>query len=79
MLRLDPAANQPPNVGTERIQQWTQGFLAAFRADFTIVPHDIELAQEDSRVDSTMQLPGPPLVIAAAPSQNPGMSWLAMN
>ena len=36
-------------------------------------------AQRGSRVDSTMQLPGAPRVIAAAPSQNPGMNWLAMN
>ena len=39
--------NQPPNVGTKRIQQWTQGFLAAFRAEFSIAPHDIELAGPD--------------------------------
>jgi ketosteroid isomerase-like protein len=39
--------NQPPNVGTERIQQWTHGFLAAFRAEFAIVPHDVELAGAD--------------------------------
>ena len=36
-------------------------------------------AQVDSRVDSTMQLPGAPLVIAAAPSQKLGMSSLVMN
>ena len=39
--------NQPPNVGTERIQEWTHGFLAAFRAEFAIVPHDVELAGAD--------------------------------
>ena len=39
--------NQPPNIGTERIHEWTQEFLAAFRADFSIVPHDIELAGPD--------------------------------
>ena len=39
--------NQPPNVGTQRIQQWTQGFMAAFRAEFSIVPHDVELAGPD--------------------------------
>jgi ketosteroid isomerase-like protein len=39
--------NQPPNVGAERIQEWTPGFLAAFRAEFAIVPHDIELAGAD--------------------------------
>ncbi len=39
--------NQPPNVGTERIQAWTHGFLAAFRAEFSIVPHDVELAGAD--------------------------------
>lgn len=39
--------NQPPNVGTEHIQQWTHGFLAAFRAEFSIVPHDVELAGPD--------------------------------
>lgn len=36
--------NQPPNVGTERIREWTKGFLGAFRAEFSIVPHDVELA-----------------------------------
>jgi ketosteroid isomerase-like protein len=36
--------NQPPNVGTGRIQDWTRGFLAAFCAEFSIVPHDVELA-----------------------------------
>jgi ketosteroid isomerase-like protein len=36
--------NQPPNIGIERIQQWTHGFLAAFRAGFSIVAHDVELA-----------------------------------
>jgi ketosteroid isomerase-like protein len=36
--------NQPPNIGTERIQEWTHGFLAAFGAEFSIVPHDVELA-----------------------------------
>ncbi len=36
--------NQPPNVGTERIQEWTQGFLAAFGAEFSIAPHDVALA-----------------------------------
>ena len=39
--------NEPPNVGTQSIQQWTQGFLAAFRASFSIVPHDVELAGPD--------------------------------
>jgi ketosteroid isomerase-like protein len=39
--------NQPPNAGTQRIQQWTQGFLAAFRAEFSIVPHHVELAGPD--------------------------------
>jgi len=39
--------NQPPNVGTARIHQWTQGFLAAFRAEFSIVAHDVELAGPD--------------------------------
>jgi ketosteroid isomerase-like protein len=39
--------NQPPNVGTERIQQWTHGFLAAFQAEFSITPHDVELAGPD--------------------------------
>ncbi len=39
--------NQPPNIGTERIQEWTQGFLAAFRAEFSIVPHDVEFAGPD--------------------------------
>ena len=39
--------NQPPNIGTERIQEWTHGFLAAFRAEFAIVPHDVELAGAD--------------------------------
>ena len=39
--------NQPPNVGTERIRAWTRGFLAAFRAQFSIVPHDVEFAGED--------------------------------
>ena len=36
--------NQPPNVGGERIREWTQGFLAAFRAEFSIAAHDVELA-----------------------------------
>jgi uncharacterized protein (TIGR02246 family) len=36
--------NQPPNIGSERIKEWTRGFLAAFRAEFSIVPHDVELA-----------------------------------
>ena len=31
-----------------------------------------------SREDSTMQLPGGPLLIVAAPSQKLGMSWLTM-
>jgi uncharacterized protein (TIGR02246 family) len=39
--------NQPPNVGTQRIHEWTQGFLAAFRAEFSIIPHDVELAGPD--------------------------------
>jgi len=39
--------NQPPNVGAERIQEWTRWFLAAFRAEFSIVPHDVELAGTD--------------------------------
>ena len=36
--------NQPPNIGSERIREWTHGFLTAFRAEFSVVPHDIELA-----------------------------------
>ena len=43
--------NQPPNVGTERIEEWTQGFLAAFRAEFSIVPHDVALAGPDWAVE----------------------------
>jgi uncharacterized protein (TIGR02246 family) len=39
--------NQPPNIGSERIKQWTQGFLAAFRAEFSIAPLDVELAGPD--------------------------------
>ena len=39
--------NEPPNVGIERIEEWTHGFLAAFRAEFSIVPHDVELAGPD--------------------------------
>jgi ketosteroid isomerase-like protein len=35
--------NQPPNVGTERIQEWTRGF----HAEFSIVAHDVELAGPD--------------------------------
>jgi hypothetical protein len=42
-------------------------------------PEVVRVGQPGSRVDSTMQLPGVPLSIAAAPSQNPGTSWLAMN
>jgi uncharacterized protein (TIGR02246 family) len=36
--------NALPNIGTDRIQEWTQGFLAAFRAEFSIVPNDVEFA-----------------------------------
>jgi uncharacterized protein (TIGR02246 family) len=39
--------NQPPNAGTEDIKQWTRGFLAAFRAEFSIAPHEVELAGPD--------------------------------
>ena len=39
--------NQPPNIGTERILEWAEGFLAAFRADFSIVARDVELPGPD--------------------------------
>ena len=39
--------NEPANVGTQRIKEWTQGFLGAFRAEFSIVPHEVELAGAD--------------------------------
>ena len=45
--------NQPPNIGTERIHEWTHGFLAAFRADFSIVPHDIVRTRPDKQRSPT--------------------------
>ena len=39
--------NEPPNAGSERIQEWTQGFLTAFRAEFSILAHDVEIAGPD--------------------------------
>jgi uncharacterized protein (TIGR02246 family) len=39
--------NQPSNVGAERIREWTRGFLAMFRAEFSLAPDDVELAGTD--------------------------------
>lgn len=39
--------NQPPNVGADRIREWTHGFLAPFRAEFSVDADDVVLAGPD--------------------------------
>jgi len=36
--------NQPPNVGAECILNWSRGFLAAFNAEFSLAPQEVQLA-----------------------------------
>lgn len=39
--------NEPASVGTQSIKEWTRGPLGAFRAEFSIVPRDVEVAGPD--------------------------------
>ena len=44
--------NAPPNVGTEHIRAWSGGLLAAFRAEFSLFPDDVQLAGTDWAFES---------------------------
>jgi ketosteroid isomerase-like protein len=44
--------NSPPNVGTEDIRAWSGGLLAAFRAEFSLVPDGIQEAGTDAAIES---------------------------
>ena len=39
--------NDPPNIGTENIRAWSDGMLAAFRAEFSLDTDEVELAGDD--------------------------------
>jgi len=37
--------DQAPNAGSKQILHWSRGFLAAFSAEFSLAPAEIELAE----------------------------------
>lgn len=39
--------NDPPNIGTDDIQAWSSGMLAALRAEFSLDIDEVELAGDD--------------------------------
>jgi uncharacterized protein (TIGR02246 family) len=44
--------NYPANVGTEAIRGWSGGMLAAFRAEFSLAPDDVQPAGADWAFES---------------------------
>ena len=37
--------DQPPNAGSDQIRNWSRGFLAAFSAEFSLAPAEIEFSE----------------------------------
>jgi len=49
--------NAPANLGRERIRAWSQAFLASFRAEFTLLVDEVQVAGDWTFERGTTQSP----------------------